>query len=183
MRLEKGEKARINRLQFQVFGLFYIGFGLLSMGFLRHNALINSESTDQIILSFATIIGIWVSDTFAYLSGRMLGKRKLSPHISPNKTIEGFAGGLIVTVVFEILFLSVFNSTSTWYIAAIFGALLACTTTLGDLVQSLWKRNMGIKDSGTLIPGHGGILDRIDGVLLAAPFSLFFWIIVNNMFQ
>ena len=75
------------------------------MGFLRHNALINSESTDQIILSFATIIGIWVSDTFAYLSGRMLGKRKLSPHISPNKTIEGFAGGLIVTVVFEILFL------------------------------------------------------------------------------
>ncbi len=181
--IRKGEKARINRLQFQVFGLFYIGFGLLSMGFLRHNALINSESTDQIILSFATIIGIWVSDTFAYLSGRMLGKRKLSPHISPNKTIEGFAGGLIVTVVFEILFLSVFNSTSTWYIAAIFGALLACTTTLGDLVQSLWKRNMGIKDSGTLIPGHGGILDRIDGVLLAAPFSLFFWIIVNNMFQ
>lgn len=181
--IRKGEKAVMNRFQFQLFGFFYIGFGLLSLGLLRHNALINSEYTDQIIISFATIIGIWVSDTFAYLCGRMFGKRKLSPHISPNKTVEGFVGGLLFTVLFEILFLTIINDASTWYLAAIFGAILSCITTLGDLVQSLWKRNMGIKDSGNLIPGHGGILDRLDGVILAAPFSLFFWIIVNNIFN
>jgi len=181
--IKKGKDAKIGRLQFQLFGFFYLGVGFISLGFLRHNALISSESTNQVMLTFATVIGIWVSDTFAYLTGRWLGKRKLSPAISPNKTIEGFVGGLLFTVCFEILFLSIFSQSSTWYIAGIFGILLSSIATLGDLVQSLWKRNMGIKDSGNIIPGHGGVLDRVDAVMLAAPFSLFFWVLVNNALQ
>lgn len=178
--IKKKEKASIGNLQYLLFGFFFLGMGFLSLGFLRHNALMNTQSTNQVIIAFACVIGVWVSDTFAYLTGKMLGKNKLAPAISPNKTIEGLLGGMLFTIIFEVLFLSYFNDISSWYIALIFGIFLALISTLGDLVQSLWKRNMGIKDSGTILPGHGGILDRIDAQMLAAPFSLLYWVIINN---
>lgn len=175
-----GANASFSYLSYVYFGVFYIGFGLMSMGFLRHNAIVNNMGTNQLILAFASIAGVWVSDTFAYLVGKKFGKNKLTPFISPNKSFEGLFGGMIFTAIFTILFLSVFTETTCWYFALVYGLLLSAVATAGDLVQSLWKRSLNIKDSGTLIPGHGGILDRIDAQLLASPFSLFFWILVNN---
>ena len=175
-------KERFGALTYLYFGVFYIGFGLLSLSFLRHSALVNNMSSNQVILAFASVAGVWMSDTFAYLTGKQWGKRKLSPAISPNKSIEGLVGGMIFTAIFEIALLSIFTETTYWYIALCYGLILSLVATGGDLVQSIWKRSESLKDSGTLIPGHGGILDRIDAQLLASPFSLFFWIIINNFY-
>lgn len=176
------DKARFETLMYCYFGVFYIGYGVMALGFLRHNALVNNLTSNQLVLAVAAVAGVWVSDTFAYLTGKKWGKRKLAPSISPNKSVEGFIGGMVVTIIFEVLFLSVFNDMAYIPVAIVYGGLLAAVATAGDLVQSMWKRSVGIKDSGNIIPGHGGVLDRIDAQLLAAPFSLFFWIIVNNYF-
>ena len=112
---------------------------------------------------------LWANDTFAYLTGKLLGKHKLFLRISPGKTIEGSLGGLVFTMVGVIVFsryadwLSLKAAIGMGLIAVVFG-------TLGDLCESMLKRQAGVKDSGNLIPGHGGILDRFDSVLFAVPF-------------
>ncbi|MBI1221960.1 MAG: CDP-archaeol synthase [Bacteroidetes bacterium] len=118
------------------------------------------------------LIGIfilfWTNDTGAYLSGRALGKHPLFPEVSPKKTIEGLIGGIILCLVTAyILSLYAFSfSFLQWMIIA---ALVAVFGTLGDLIESMWKRRAGIKDSGSIMPGHGGLLDRFDGFLIALP--------------
>jgi len=112
---------------------------------------------------------LWANDIFAYLTGRLLGKHKLFPRISPGKTIEGSIGGLVFTVIAMILFvhyaqwLPLADAIGMAAIAVLFG-------TLGDLCESMLKRQAGVKDSGKLIPGHGGILDRFDSVMFSVPF-------------
>ena len=112
---------------------------------------------------------LWVNDIFAYLTGRLLGKHKLFDRISPGKTIEGSLGGLVFTVIAMVVFcrhapwISVPAAVGMAAIAVIFG-------TLGDLCESMLKRQAGVKDSGKLIPGHGGVLDRFDSVLFSVPF-------------
>ena len=112
---------------------------------------------------------LWANDTFAYLTGRLLGKHKLFKRISPGKTIEGSIGGLVLTMVAMVIFnyfVGMFPmkaAVGIALIAVVFG-------TLGDLCESMLKRQAGVKDSGRLIPGHGGILDRFDSVLFAMPF-------------
>ena len=112
---------------------------------------------------------LWANDTFAYLTGRLLGKHKLFPRISPGKTIEGSIGGLVFTLAGVIIFshyvdwLPMKAAIGMGVIAVVFG-------TLGDLCESMLKRQAGVKDSGNLIPGHGGILDRFDSVLFSVPF-------------
>jgi phosphatidate cytidylyltransferase len=111
------------------------------------------------------------SDTFAFLIGRAFGKRKLAPSISPGKTWVGTFGGLLGAVVVSFLFLLPtpvsLASQLNWWQAIILGLLVSIFGQLGDLVESLLKRNVGAKDSGTLLPGHGGILDRLDSVVFA----------------
>ena len=120
---------------------------------------------------------LWANDTFAYLTGRLLGKHKLFERISPGKTIEGSIGGLVFTLVGIIVFshyvdwLSLGEAIGLGLIAVVFG-------TLGDLCESMLKRQAGVKDSGNLIPGHGGILDRFDSVLFAMPFVYVFLLIL-----
>lgn len=112
---------------------------------------------------------LWVNDIFAYLTGRLLGKHKLYERISPGKTIEGSLGGLVFTVIA----IAVFSHYADWLTmkAAIgMGAIAVVFGTLGDLSESMLKRQAGVKDSGKLIPGHGGILDRFDSVLFSVPF-------------
>ena len=112
---------------------------------------------------------LWSNDIFAYLTGKLLGKHKLFPRISPGKTIEGSLGGLLFTIIAMVVFahyaqwLPVADGIGMAAIAVVFG-------TLGDLCESMLKRQAGVKDSGKLIPGHGGILDRFDSVMFSVPF-------------
>lgn len=123
-------------------------------------------SPQMVLLVFVLL---WTNDTFAYLTGRLLGKHKLFERISPGKTIEGSIGGLLFTMAGVIIlsryadWISLKEAVGMGLIAVVFG-------TLGDLCESMLKRQAGVKDSGKLIPGHGGILDRFDSVLFTVPF-------------
>jgi len=124
------------------------------------------EFSPKIILSFFAFV--WISDTGAFCVGSLLGKHKLIPKISPKKTIEGLLGGVAFTLAAAIpisKYVGVF-SLSQWLIISLLTVIFA---TLGDLVESMIKRNTGVKDSGRILPGHGGILDRFDSTFLAVP--------------
>src|SRR5699024_7397069 len=118
---------------------------------------------------------VWAADTGAYFAGRRFGgklfkERRLAPRISPNKTIEGLLGGLLAAVAGGVVFAPLAGAAASQLPAVALVALLAAGfSVLGDLFESLLKRHAGVKDSGNLIPGHGGLLDRLDGVLAALP--------------
>ena len=144
-----------------------IRYLLLSFAFLILLPFINGGYEASVILSL--IIFIWVNDSFAFFVGKNLGKRKLFESVSPKKTIDGFLGGVFFTLITAFLvsyfcdFLSLTNLLVISLIASILG-------TIGDLVESKFKRQANTKDSGTIMPGHGGILDRLDSLLFVAPF-------------
>lgn len=121
---------------------------------------------------------VWCADSGAYFVGRKLGRRKMAPNVSPNKSMEGLAGGL-VTGLLVVIGISVFKLQLTGLALVAFVALSAVTilaSVLGDLFESMLKRRADVKDSGTILPGHGGVLDRIDSLLSATPiFALGFW--------
>ena len=122
---------------------------------------------------------IWTNDTFAYLSGRFFGKRKLFPRISPNKTWEGTIGGSALTILMAIgITYFVDQNYVFWIVAAL---IISISSNLGDLLESLFKRSVDVKDSGNIMPGHGGILDRFDASLIAAPF-FYCWLVIYNYF-
>ncbi len=163
-------------LAFQVLGLLYITMPIVmlaKMGFF--NSLTYSY---QLPLGFFLLL--WTSDTGAYLAGRSLGKTKLFERISPKKTWEGSIGGTILSlaVAFGISKGLGFDDITTidWMVVAV---LVVIFGTFGDLFESLLKRNLHIKDSGTLLPGHGGVLDRFDGLFLAVP-AVFFYLLFTN---
>lgn len=123
----------------------------------------------QPIYILGVLILIWVNDSFAYLSGKNFGKHKLYEKISPKKTIEGFVGGFIAAIIAGILIHQFTSTLSTlhWIIIAVITSVFG---TIGDLIQSKFKRQAGVKDSGSIMPGHGGIFDRLDSILYASPF-------------
>ncbi len=118
------------------------------------------------------LILVSVMDILAYFGGKLLGKRKIAPKISKGKTIEGTTIGMISTIIISYWIRDIpnFNIND----ALICGFIISILAFLGDLVESVFKRNIGVKDSGSLIPGHGGLLDRFDGYLLVIPFFYFF---------
>lgn len=119
------------------------------------------------------LVLIWTNDTFAYLTGKNFGKHKLLERISPKKTIEGFAGGLIFSLVAS-YFIAIYTNTlsiGNWLIISL---IMSIFGTLGDLIQSKLKRQAGVKDSGSIMPGHGGIFDRLDSIIFASPFLYMF---------
>lgn len=152
------------------FGAFaFVAYPCTMMTLMHH-----SLGSEMVLLVFVLL---WVNDTFAYLTGRLLGKHKLFERISPGKTIEGSIGGLVFTLAGVMVFshyvdwLSMKQAVGMGLIAVVFG-------TLGDLCESMLKRQAGVKDSGNLIPGHGGILDRFDSVLFAFPFIYSYLLLV-----
>lgn len=122
------------------------------------------------------VIAIWVGDSLAFLGGRRFGRRRLAPRISPGKTIEGSLTGLLGSALSALLCAALFGLSLPAVGALAIGAGLGITGQLGDLIESLLKRLAGVKDSGTLIPGHGGLLDRIDALLLTFPVA---WVTVS----
>jgi phosphatidate cytidylyltransferase len=116
---------------------------------------------------------IWCTDSFAYFTGIFLGRHRLAPHISPKKTVEGAVGGLFGGIGGAVLIGEIFLDFSLSDLV-ILGLLLSAIGQLGDLIESLLKRNYGVKDSGNFLPGHGGLLDRFDSVLLSGPFLYYY---------
>jgi phosphatidate cytidylyltransferase len=117
---------------------------------------------------FTVLLAVFADDTLAYFFGRLLGRHKLSPSISPGKSWEGFVAGTIAAVAVAFFALYDQDFLSTWQ-AIVLGACISVSAVLGDLFESAVKRDMGVKDSGSLLAGHGGILDRIDSILFAGP--------------
>lgn len=118
---------------------------------------------------FYALLVIWMTDSGAYFTGRKIGRRKLWPDISPNKTVEGFVGGIVFAILFACVF-QYFSPIAPSYIMLIIVTIIASIVgQLGDLVESALKRHFKVKDSGNLLPGHGGILDRFDSLLFVLP--------------
>ena len=129
----------------------------------------------KIIISI--FILIWTNDTFAYIVGKSIGKRKLFEKVSPKKTIEGFVGGVVFAVLASYIISKYYieiveSNTFIWIITALIVSIFG---TIGDLIESKFKRIAGVKDSGNIMPGHGGILDRLDSVIFATPIIFLFY--------
>jgi phosphatidate cytidylyltransferase len=126
-------------------------------------------------LLLAVLIGVWASDIAAFTIGRLFGRRLLAAEISPAKTVEGFVAGLVVgtAAVFFTLYREPHGEPLSTLHALEFGVAIALAAPIGDLLESYVKRDMGVKDAGRLLGGHGGMLDRVDALLLAAPAAYF----------
>ena len=170
--LYRNKKQPIVNVALTWFGLFYT---ILPFGLLNFIATQNIHYNPEIILGY--FILQWSSDTFAYLVGMTIGKKRLFERISPKKSWEGFIGGGLLTLVAGYAIAHFFHSLNTfdWMMISL---IIVVTGTLGDLVESLLKRTYQLKDSGNIIPGHGGILDRFDSLLFAIPFI---WLYLNLM--
>lgn len=123
------------------------------------------------------ILIIWANDVFAYLTGIALGKHRMCERISPKKSWEGFVGGVVAAVAFAMLFGWLLDGNLLVW--AGLGAIIAITGVAGDFVESLFKRSADVKDSGAIMPGHGGMLDRFDALLISAPFAFLYLLLTN----
>ena len=166
----KNSVNSLQKLGATYLSIFYPLFGVIGM------YLILFKTTDEGVVFqpmylITIFIAIWLNDTFAYLTGMFFGKRKLFERISPNKTWEGTFGGAIISLIISLLFIHYYInseiSMTSWAIIILITVIAGNT---GDLIESLLKRKLGIKDSGNILPGHGGILDRFDSIFFAAPF-------------
>ena len=161
---KKFERKPFTNIAFTFLGIFYVAvpFALL-------NAVVyeNGQYNYEVILGILLIL--WASDTGAYFAGTFFGKRKLFERISPKKSWEGFAGGAVLALIF-VFGLSRFLHSLAPQQWIVVGIIIIVGGTFGDLIESLLKRSIEIKDSGDSLPGHGGFLDRFDGLLISAPF-------------
>ena len=163
-----------NRLSRMIFGLVYVG-GLMS--FLLAIRYLPDGGKWLIVLTAITA----GSDSGAYFVGSTFGKRKLCPGVSPKKTVEGALGGLVAGVVAASVFACFLFSNVSWWFVLPTAVLLTGVGMLGDLTESIIKRGTGVKDSGTLLSGHGGVLDRIDSLLLTAPVLYYMLALTGNL--
>ncbi|HUP65364.1 MAG TPA: phosphatidate cytidylyltransferase [Thermoanaerobaculia bacterium] len=131
-------------------------------------------------LIFFLLVAVWASDSGAYYVGKRFGRHRLSPRVSPKKTIEGGVGGFVTSLIAAGIVHATFFPEFPLHHALIAAGLLCVGGIIGDLAESLWKRSADVKDSGVLIPGHGGFLDRIDSILFTAPILYAYWFALNE---
>ncbi len=165
---KKFERKPFTNIAFTFLGIFYVAvpFSLLHVA-----AFENGTYHYEII--FGSLFILWASDTGAYFAGTLFGRRKLFERISPKKSWEGALGGAVLALIFAAGIAHYFVILPTWQWLSI-GVIIIVGGTFGDLVESLLKRSIEIKDSGESLPGHGGFLDRFDGLLISAPFIVAF---------
>ncbi|MCL9805543.1 phosphatidate cytidylyltransferase [Flavobacterium amniphilum] len=160
-----------NQKQFMQSGWFTLtGYIIFSFVCITKIPIVKEGFVPSIIIGI--FILIWTNDTFAYLVGKSMGKHKLFERISPKKTIEGFVGGMVFAILASILIAAYYVpafSFTTWVLIAVIASIFG---TVGDLVESKFKRLANVKDSGNIMPGHGGIYDRLDSIIFVAPFVL-----------
>lgn len=158
-------KDPIKSLSYTIFGQIYIAvpFSLVNLLGFSH-----SSGGYHYLYILAVLIFIWVNDSFAYLTGMAIGKHKMFERISPKKTWEGFAGGAVFAMASSLAFYHFFGELPAvaWMGLAL---VVVVSGTWGDLIESMMKRRLGVKDSGNVIPGHGGILDRFDSTIFSVP--------------
>lgn len=159
-------------------GILYIAFPVSLLAYLCYPEKDNPSYSYEILLGYLIIL--WLFDTGAYITGSLLGKHKIMEKVSPGKTWEGLIGGLIIAAGTGLILAGIFKTITRtdWLIITL---ITAITGTMGDLVESGIKRNASIKDSGSLLPGHGGMLDRIDSILLSVPF-VFLYLLLRNYY-
>jgi phosphatidate cytidylyltransferase len=155
-----------------VAGILYIGW-LLSY-YVELRSLVDGRGW-----VFLAMLSTFASDASAYFTGRALGRNKLAPYISPKKTWEGAIGGVLGAIVASVILVILFRLPLLWWGAIIAGILISVFGQLGDLVKSLFKRNMAVKDSGKVLPGHGGLLDRMDSLAFAGVLVYYFVIFLG----
>jgi phosphatidate cytidylyltransferase len=163
--------------------LYLLGYIILPFIFITKISFGVVDYNPKIIIGL--FILIWTNDTFAYIVGKSIGKHKLFEKISPKKTIEGFFGGIFFAILAGYLISKYYIKASPQFSAksiliwTIIAAIVGVIGTIGDLIESKFKRIAGVKDSGKIMPGHGGILDRLDSVIFVAPFVFLFYKILN----
>ncbi|WP_246147232.1 MULTISPECIES: phosphatidate cytidylyltransferase [Aneurinibacillus] len=157
--------ASKNRVEYQhiaylFFSAFYLGIGFHFMN--------ETRMANGLAVMLSILFGTWATDTGAYFVGKYRGRTKLWPSISPNKTIEGSLGGIILTMVTMLIF-SLVTGTFTIPHALLIGLVISVSGQIGDLMESAIKRTLNVKDSGAILPGHGGMLDRFDSLIIVFP--------------
>lgn len=156
-------KVRLEEIALGFMTVIYVGWSMCH--------LILLEQRDVILLVYL-FLAIWGSDSGAYFAGRAFGKHKLAPQLSPKKTKEGSVGGILCAVLLVVLFNWYLGTGAlmSYAVAVVFGVIISIIGQIGDLAESMIKRFADVKDSGNILPGHGGILDRFDSIIMAAPF-------------
>ena len=176
--LFKKSKNAAQNIAYTIFGIVYIALPFSVLNFI---ATPYSHSPELFMpeMLIGLFILLWANDSGAYVVGSRLGKTKMAERISPQKTWEGATGGAILAIAVSIVFFNLVGHFNLFH-SIIIGMLIVIAGTLGDLTESMMKRSFGVKDSGRLLPGHGGLLDRFDSMLFAAPvYYIYISIILN----
>lgn len=172
---ERDPKNSLGNSSVAILGMVYVGFLLCHAVLIREYL---GERRVGIFFLLLALAGSMLCDTGAYFVGRAYGKRKLIPHISPGKTVEGsiggIAGGILGVYFFKWITDLFFATPLGWGQTTVLGIILAVVGMVGDLVESMFKRDAGVKDSGNVFPGHGGMLDRLDSPLFTLPATFYF---------
>ncbi len=170
---KKTEKPFTN-IGYTFTGLLYV---IIPFTFFHALAYLSSSFNFHVPLAF--LIMLWANDTGAYLSGYFFGRTKLFERHSPKKTWEGFIGGVFISAGAAYI-ISIYYADLVWTEWVFMAVLISCFGTLGDLVESMFKRSLNVKDSGGILPGHGGLLDRFDGLFLSAPIVYAYLYFITN---
>ncbi len=165
-------------IAYTILGIFYITIPLILFNAMAFMQTQSNEYHWQILIGYFLIL--WASDTGAYLAGRQFGKHKLFERISPKKTWEGSIGGLFSAFLLGYI-CSIYYTDFTLLQWQTIALIIVVTGTFGDLIESMLKRSLSIKDSGNILPGHGGLLDRLDGLFISVPFVFFYLAFIDKI--